>query len=125
MHCLAQDAMQGDTGANCSATKNLSLLWNYQPLNNPIPNITYQGKYHDETTDFQAIGMGIIKMIVDNTTIDWLTLYTPNSTGTIISPDPNMMDNGHVEEFLQSGSQHGKGYLGFINNKGTSIAKVR
>jgi hypothetical protein len=87
-----------------SMTNNLSLFWNYQPLNNPIPIITYQGKDHDETTDFQAIGMGIIKMIVDNTTIDWITLYMPNSTGTIISPDCYRMDNRHVEEFLQTGS---------------------
>jgi hypothetical protein len=125
MHRLAKDAIQGDTGANCSATNNLALLWHYQPLKHPIPIITYQGKNKDTPHKFEAIGTGIIKMIVEDTTINWLTLYTPDSTGTIISPDRYMMDNGHVEEFLQSGTRNGRGYLQFINSKGRSIAKVK
>jgi hypothetical protein len=108
MQRLARDAIQGNSGANCSATNNRSLLWNYQSLEQPILIVTYQGKDKAIPNNFEAIGTGIIKMIVDDTTINWLTLYTPNSTGTIISPDRYMMDNGHVDEFLQSGTRNGK-----------------
>jgi hypothetical protein len=64
-------------------------------------------------------------MIVDDTTINWLTLYTPNSTGTIISPDHYIMDNGHVDEFLQSGTRNGKGYLQFKSANSKTMAKVK
>jgi hypothetical protein len=124
LHRLAKDAIQGDTGANCSATNNRTLLWDYKPLETPIPITTYQDQNNTMTTQFEAIGTGIIKMIVDDTTIDWLTLYTPNSTGTIISPDRFMMDNGHVQEFLQSGMRNGTGYLQFVNSDGKTFAKV-
>jgi hypothetical protein len=125
MHWYTKDAIQGDTGANCSATNNISLLWNYRPLNKPIPIVTYQGQDKRTVNNFEAVGTGIIKMIVDDTTVDWLTLYTPNSTGTIISPDPYMMDNGHIHEFLQSGSRNGKGHLQFINSDRKTVAKVK
>jgi hypothetical protein len=125
MHWYAKDAIPGDTGANCSATNNISLLWNYQPLSKPIPIVTYQGQDKRSVNSFEAVGTGIIKMIVDDTTINWLTLYTPNSTGTIISPDRYMMVNGHIHEFLQSGPRNGKGHLQFINSDGKAVAKVK
>jgi hypothetical protein len=125
IHWYAKYATQGDTGANCSATNNISLLWNYWPLNKPIPIVTYQGQDKCTVINFEAVGTGIIKMIVDDTTVNWLTLHTPNSTGTIISPDRYMMDNGHIHVFLQSGSRDGKGHLQFINSDGKTVAKVK
>jgi hypothetical protein len=80
MHWYAKDAIQGDTGANCSATNNISLLWNFRPLSKTIPIVTYQGQDERTVNNFEAAGTGIIKMIVDDTTVNWLTLYTPNST---------------------------------------------
>lgn len=124
MHRLSKDAIQGDTGANCSATNDLNLLWDYRPLNKPIPIITYQGNDDNNSTNFEAVGTGVIKMIIDDKTINWLTLYTPHSTGTIISPDRYMMDNVHVDEFLQAGKRNGKGYIKFINNNGKALATV-
>jgi hypothetical protein len=70
MHWYAKGAIQGDTGANCSATNNISLLWNYQPLTKPIPIVTYQGQDNSTTNNFEAIGTGIIKMIADETTVN-------------------------------------------------------
>jgi hypothetical protein len=64
-------------------------------------------------------------MIIDNTTMEWLTLYTPNTTGTIISPDRYMMDNGHIDEFLQSGQLNSHGYIRFTSKENKSIAKVK
>jgi hypothetical protein len=50
LHCLAKDAIQGDTGANCSATNNPQLLWNYKPLDTPIPITTYQDHNNNSST---------------------------------------------------------------------------
>jgi hypothetical protein len=125
MNRYAKDAIQGDTGANCSATNNISLLWDYWPLTKPTPIVTYQGQDKRTVNNFEAVGTGIIKMIVDDTTVNSLTLYTPNSTGTIISSDRYMMDNGHIHEFLLSGSHNGKGHLQFINSGGKTVAKVK
>jgi hypothetical protein len=87
--------------------------------------VTYQGQNKRTVNNFEAVGTGIIKLIVDDTTVNWLALYTPNSTGTIISPNCYMIDNGHIHEFLQSGSHNGKGHLQFINSNGKTVAKVK
>jgi hypothetical protein len=76
MHRYAKDAIQRDTGGNCSAANNLLLLWNYQPLDKPIPIVTYQGQDSTTSNNLEAVGTGIIKMIVGDTTVNWLTLYT-------------------------------------------------
>jgi hypothetical protein len=119
------DNIQGDTGANCSATNNKNLLWNFKTLPKPIPIVTYQGTDNPTTDNFEATGTGIIKMIIDDTIMEWLALYTPNSTGTIISPDRYMMDNGQVEEFIQSGKRNGQGYIRFTNKEQKTVAKVK
>jgi hypothetical protein len=100
MKLISKDAIQGDTGANCSATNNRNILWDYKTLPSPIPIVTYQD---DHTERFEAIGTGIIKMIVNDNTLSWLTLYTPKATGTIISPDRFMNDNGKVYQFQHTG----------------------
>jgi hypothetical protein len=84
-----------------------------------------QGTDNRITNTFEAISTGTIKMIIGNTTIEWLTLYTPNSTGTIISPDRYMMDNGHIDEFLQSGQLNGHGYIRFTSKENKTIANVK
>ena len=86
MRCISRDDLQGDTGANCSATNNRDLLWNCKALDKPIPIMTYEDS-SQTMTQFEAIGTGILKMIVEDTTLNWLTLYVPHSNGTVISPD--------------------------------------
>jgi hypothetical protein len=125
MHLVTKDDIQGDTGANCSATNNRDILWNYKELETPIKIVTYQGDHENRIShNLEAIGTGLIKMVIKDTTLSWLTLYTPNSTGTIISPDRFMMDNGHVEEFQHIGKRDGQGHIIFKDKNNHTLAQI-
>jgi hypothetical protein len=83
--------LQGDTEANCGATNDITLLWDYRRLTTKIPITTYDGS---EDSKCFAIGVGVLKVISNNnTTMSWMMLHTPGTTGTILSPDRYMMDN--------------------------------
>jgi hypothetical protein len=115
---------QGDTGANVGATHDRRLLWNYRLLKTPIPVITYN---NDDTTgtSFSAIGIGQCKTISnDNTVLYWTMLHTPNSTGTILSPDKYMMDNPSVHAFQHEGHKNGTGSINFSDINGNTIAAI-
>ena len=114
--------LQGDTGANCGATNDLSLLWDYRTLLNPIPITTYDG---NEDSRCYAIGVGVLKLVSNsNTTMPWMMLHTPGSTGTILSPDRYMMDNAGVQSFTHYGNKGGTGTISFQDNVGKNIATI-
>jgi hypothetical protein len=77
---LLKDQLQGDTGANCSATNDVLILWYYKILSRPIPITTYSDESTDEPSCV-AIGTGILKIIAnDNIITNWTMLHTPGST---------------------------------------------
>jgi hypothetical protein len=115
---------QGDTGANVGATHDKRILWNYRTLDTPIPVQTYN---KDDTNgpSCEAIGIGQCKTISnDNSVMYWTMLHTPNSTGTILSPDKYMMDNPAVHTFKHEGHKNGTGSIDFANQHGTIIAAI-
>ena len=115
---------QGDTGANVGATHDRRILWNYRILSTPIPIITYSKDDGDGNT-CEAIGVGQCKTISnDNTVMYWTMLHTPESTGTILSPDKYMMDNPDVQTFSHVGHKNGTGSINFENDKGQTVAAI-
>jgi hypothetical protein len=71
---MLKDQFQGDTGANCGATNDASILWYYKLLKRPIPITTYSEDTTDEPSCV-AIGTGILKIIAnDNTATNWTML---------------------------------------------------
>jgi hypothetical protein len=81
---LLKDQLQGDTGANCGATNNVTILWYYKILSRPIPITTYSNESTDEPSCV-AIRTGILKIIGnDNTITNCTMLHTLGSTGTIL-----------------------------------------
>ena len=59
--------VQGDTGANCSATNNQQYLWNYKTIE-PIGISTYEGSA-DATNSLCAVGVGIMKIVAENNAV--------------------------------------------------------
>jgi hypothetical protein len=115
---------QGNTGANVGATHNRRILWNYRTLATPIPIITYS-KNESDVNACEAIGVGQCKTISnDNTVMYWTMLHTPESTGTILSPDKYMMDNKDVQKFSHVGNKNGTGSINFENKSGRIIAAI-
>jgi hypothetical protein len=107
-------ALQCDSGANCSATNLKEIPWDYRTLIKPIPITTYNRDKTETLDTFQAIGIGIIKVIDNNQDImHFMTLHTPLSTGTIIAPDRYTTDNQHcLSKWIQEGEPAtGKGLL--------------
>ena len=60
----------------------------------------------------------------NNSILNCLTLYTPNSTGTIFSPDRYMMDNVRVAQFNHSGKRNGQGSITFTDSQECLIAEL-
>ena len=115
---------QGDTGANVGATHDRRILWNYRTLATPIPIITYSKDAGDDNT-CEAIGVGQCKTISnDNTVMYWTMLHTPESTGTILSPDKYMMDNPPIQTFSHVGHKNGTGSINFNDKSGHTIASI-
>ena len=54
----------------------------------------------------------------------WTMLHTPDSTGTILSPDKYMMDNPEVQTFSHVGNKNGTGSINFENNQGRILASI-
>jgi hypothetical protein len=80
--------LQGDSGANCTATDQEELLWQIKYFDTPIKVKTFDGENNNvgEHRTIDAIGAGILKMVDDNNHImDYYCLLIPNSTGTVIS----------------------------------------
>ena len=91
--------------ANVSATNNPDVLHEYKPYTNPhvVGVFSASGEQHEDT--LMAEGEGIVKVISDQGTImRWTTVYTPKSTGTILSPDNYQgSNNPKFNAFLHTG----------------------
>ena len=110
--------LQGDSGANCTATDREELLWQIKYFNTPIKVKTFDGENNDagEHRTIDAIGAGILKMVDDsNHIMDYYCLLIPNSTGTVISLDKFMRDNRSITKFHQEGTIYGTGYMKFFD----------
>ena len=115
--------IQGDTGANISATNDITLLWNYKRLRKKINITTYDG--NNSGMKCQAIGQGIIKVIAnDNSVMEFRAYYIPNSTGTIISPDHYVRCNARIKSFTHFGHEDNGGYISFGDADGATVVKM-
>lgn len=127
LNILDGNALQGDTGANCSATNLKDILWDYRTLTKPIPITTYNKEGTESYDTFQAVGTGIIKVIDNNQDVmHFLALHTPLSTGTIISPDRYTTDNQpRLKKWIQEGEPGtGKGLMTYIDNNDQPVSQV-
>jgi hypothetical protein len=110
--------LQGDSGANCTATDREELLWQVQYFDTPLQVKAFDGENNDEGEHrtIEAIGAGMLKMVDDsNHIMDYHCLLIPNSTGTVISLDKFMRDNRTIVKFQQVGTIHGTGYMKFYD----------
>ena len=107
---------QADGGANFAATDRIDLLHEYKDYEKPIAIIAFFSQDDESTSPPQehtAIGEGLLKLIGDHgEIIPMRMLYTPNSTGTVISPERTMKDmqrhnkNNRIVSWSQNGGQN-------------------
>jgi hypothetical protein len=106
---------QADGGANFAATDRHDLLHSCKLCHKPIAIVAFFSQDNDTNTTPQehtAIGEGILKLIGDHGEIIPMgMLHTPNSTGTVISPERTMKDmqrfnkNNRIVSWSQNGGQ--------------------
>ena len=103
---------QGDTGANVSATNNMSIIHDYFTYDTPAPVAVFSGDKNEDMVTLEAVGQGVIKIISDQGSVmSWSVIYTPKSSGTVISPDHYHQSNlARYFTFYHSGNSdhHGK-----------------
>jgi hypothetical protein len=102
-------------GANCSATDTIDIIHNYVEFETPQE----VGVFSDDKTGstLQALGEKMIKIISDQGSImNWTVLYTPNSSGTVLSPDNyHTTHNSELFAFYHLGTNDG-GKIGFLDH---------
>lgn len=119
-----KEEIQGDTGANCTATNQLDILWNVKWLQNPIPVATYSTDTSGDHACY-AVAVGIIKIITDdNTILECQTLYCPQSTGTVLSPHRVMVDDNRVDGFAHEARRKGNGKIIFFDENRRTLATL-
>jgi hypothetical protein len=110
--------LQGDSGANCTATDREELLWRINYFDTPVKVKTFDGDTPGtaDNKTLEAIGAGTLKMVDDNNHImDYYCLLIPRSTGTVISLDKFMRDNRSIVKFHQVGTVYGTGSMKFYD----------
>jgi hypothetical protein len=77
---------QGNTGANCLATDTIDTIHNYVEFTIQQEVGVFSGD--ERGTTLHALGEGVTKILSDQGSImEWRVLYTPLSSGTVLSPD--------------------------------------
>ena len=116
---------QGDTGANASATNRLEIIHDYKPFDVPEPvSVFYEG---DKTqTLLTAMGTGYILIISDQGTVmRWKVVYTPKSSGTVLSPDHYHRSNkDKLFGFFHFACLLDIGTIGFTNEVGKIVESI-
>ena len=79
---------QGDTGANVSAMNSMSSIHDYFTYDTLAPVAVFSGDKNEDMVTLEAVGQGVIKIISNQGSVmNWSVIYTPKSSGTVLSPD--------------------------------------
>jgi hypothetical protein len=117
-------ATQGDIGANCSATDMVDIIHNYVEFETPQE----VGVLSDDKTGstLQALGEGVINIISDQGSImNRTVLYTPKSSGTVLSPDNyHTTHNSKLFAFYHLGTNNG-GKIGFLDHNKHEVESIQ
>ena len=120
--------IQGDSGANTSATNQPEILWCYRPYKRPLPLTTYsQDSSTNQITENHclALGEGIIRLILDDgSVIDFPAMYVPTATGTIISPEHYMHQHEEIHCWIQEASKFEGGHIRFLDQNQQPVATL-
>jgi len=109
-----------DTGANVSATNDIYVNHDYLPFTQPHYVELFSTTGESTVPLMQALGQGITKVISDFSNIpNFPMVYTPLSSGTVLSPDSYNASRNETYQFLQCGSKNKRGAMEFLdqNNK--------
>jgi hypothetical protein len=116
---------QGDTGANCSATNTIDTIHNYRRFE-VLQNVgVFSG--NESSTTLQALGEGVIKILSDQGSImEWTVLYTPLSSGTVLSPDNyHSTHKSKYYAFYHMGTSESTSRMGFLDYNQREVESIQ
>ena len=103
-----------------SVTDNLALLHDFQPfaVAEEVGAFLNNNDSIDAVT-LEARGKGYLYILSDQgTTMRWETVYTPNGSGTVLSPDNYLNNNDKIfYSFNHRGTRQNTGEITFTNNR--------
>jgi hypothetical protein len=116
---------QGDTGANCSATDTIGIKHNYTEFAIPQQVGVFSGDESGAT--LQALGEGVIKILSDQGSImEWTVLYTPLSSGTVLSPDNyHSTHKSNYFAFYHLSTSNNNGNIGFLDHNQREVESIQ
>ena len=118
---------QGDTGTNVSATNDMSIIHNYFKYDIPAPVTVFSDETKTDVVTLEAIGQGVMKIISDQGfVISWSILYTPSSTGMVLSLDHYHQSNiSQFFSFSHSGDANCNGKTAFLDNNERKVESIK
>ena len=118
---------QGDTGANVSATNDMSIIHDYFKYDSPAPVLVFSGDSKTDVVTLEAVGQGVMKVISDQGSVmNWSIIYTPDSSGTVLSPDHYHQSNlARYFTFYHSGNSNHEGKIGFLDHNEREIESIQ
>ena len=89
----------------------MSIIHSYFEYDTPAEVVVFSDESKTDIVSLKAVGQGIMKIITDQGLVmNWLILYTPSSTGTVISPDHYHQSNiSRYFSFIHSGNANCNG----------------
>ena len=96
----------------------MSIIHNYFEYDSPAEVAVFSDESKMEVISLENFGQGIMKIISDQGSVmSWSILYTPSSTGTVLSPDHYHQSNiSRYFSFIHSGNANCNGKIAFLDN---------
>ena len=118
---------QGDTGANVSATKDMSIIHNYFEYDSPAEISVFSDESKTDIVSLVVVGQGIMKIISNQGSVmNWSVLYPHSSTGTVLSPDYYQQSNiSYYYSFYHSGNSNCNGKIGFLDDNKREVESIQ
>ena len=118
---------QGDTGANVSATNDKRIIHIYLEYDSPSKFAVFSDESKTDVMSLIAVEQVTMKIILyQGSVMNWSILYTPSSTGTVISPDHYHQSYIFCHfSLIHSCDANCNGKIAFLDNNERKVESIR
>ena len=105
----------------------MAIIHDYFKYDEPLDVGVIANETKQNVISLTAEGQGIMKIISDQGSVmNWSVLYTPNSTGTVLSPDHYHQSNiSKYFAFYHRGDSNCNRKIGFLDNNEREVEWIQ
>ena len=105
----------------------MSIINDYFKYNTPAPVAVFSGDENKNMVTLEVVGQGVMKIISNQGSVmNWSIIYSPKSSGTVISPDHYHQSNlACYFTFYHSGNSDHQGKIGLLDHNQQEIKSIQ